>query len=285
MGTIVWLASYPKSGNTWVRVFLTNYVRDTHEPAGINDLEGGPIASARDVFDELVGVEASDLTAAEIARYRPAVYRRMSSESAEPIFMKVHDAYRHPDAGSTLFPADATGRVIYIIRNPLDLSVSLAHHHSVPIDDAVERVCAGYSLARSVSRLNEQLEQVLLSWGDHVRSWVDDSGLPVLVARFEDMKRDPLVTFGGIVDAAGLEQNADRVARAVQFSRFEILQAQEQEEGFRERPPRAPVFFRKGRVGDWRNALTPGHAERIINAHGALMTRFGYLTTGGEPVF
>jgi aryl sulfotransferase len=65
---IIWLASYPKSGNTWLRVFLTNYLRDGDQPADLNDLDGGPIASARLAFEEAVGVEASDLTQAEIER-------------------------------------------------------------------------------------------------------------------------------------------------------------------------------------------------------------------------
>ena len=47
MADIVWLASYPKSGNTWMRALLTNYWRDGAAPADINELDGGPIASAR----------------------------------------------------------------------------------------------------------------------------------------------------------------------------------------------------------------------------------------------
>ena len=46
MSGIVWLASYPKSGNTWLRVLLTNYLRDTGEPADINHLLGGPGAGS-----------------------------------------------------------------------------------------------------------------------------------------------------------------------------------------------------------------------------------------------
>ena len=44
---IVWLASYPKSGNTWTRAFLTAYLGDEDQAVDINDLEGGPIASSR----------------------------------------------------------------------------------------------------------------------------------------------------------------------------------------------------------------------------------------------
>ena len=75
MNGIIWLASYPKSGNTWFRVFLTNLLRDADTPASINELESTPIASARGIFDNNIGFEASDLTADEIDRLRPELYR------------------------------------------------------------------------------------------------------------------------------------------------------------------------------------------------------------------
>jgi aryl sulfotransferase len=56
MKRIIWLASYPKSGNTWLRAFLTNYKQDAGQPADINQLDGGPIASSRNLFDEWSGV-------------------------------------------------------------------------------------------------------------------------------------------------------------------------------------------------------------------------------------
>jgi hypothetical protein len=59
MGKIIWLASYPKSGNTWLRVVLTNYLRDSAEPADINDLERTHIASGRALFDEIMGISAA----------------------------------------------------------------------------------------------------------------------------------------------------------------------------------------------------------------------------------
>ncbi len=84
---IVWLASYPKSGNTWLRAFLTNCWYDTETPADVNALLGGPIASARQLFDETVGVEAADLTTEEIDCYRPAVYRYIAAQSADTVYM------------------------------------------------------------------------------------------------------------------------------------------------------------------------------------------------------
>ncbi len=38
MGAIIWLASYPKSGNTWMRVFLRTLESNPNELAGINTI-------------------------------------------------------------------------------------------------------------------------------------------------------------------------------------------------------------------------------------------------------
>ena len=83
MSNIIWLASYPKSGNTWFRVFLANFLRDADEAVDINHLNMMLIASARWLFDAATGVEASDLTPEEIERWRPAVYEHLVQEAGD----------------------------------------------------------------------------------------------------------------------------------------------------------------------------------------------------------
>ena len=59
----------------------------------------------------------------------------------------------------------------------------------------------------------------------------------------------------------------------------ERLKAQEQQKGFRERPPQADQdFFREGRAGQWRDVLTPAQIEQLVRDHGEQMRRFGYLS-------
>lgn len=63
---IIWLASYPKSGNTWFRIFLANLFSGAKQPANINELQDTSIASNRQMFDEAAGIASSDLTPQEI---------------------------------------------------------------------------------------------------------------------------------------------------------------------------------------------------------------------------
>jgi hypothetical protein len=287
MKGIVWLASYPKSGNTWFRTFLTNYRRDAREPASINDLAGGPIASARQPFDEAVGYDSGELTCDEIDALRPEVYLHQARHATETPFCKIHDAYTRLPDGRALIPPAATAAVVYFIRNPLDVAVSFAHHSG---HEGCERVIAQMeqdenSFCAVDATEPNQLRQRLLSWSNHVRSWVDAADLRVHVIRFEDMKLRPEETFAAAVRFLGWEFDPARVQRAIAFSRFEELAAQERARGFAEKMPRAKSFFRRGEVGSWREALTPAQAARVIGAHGEVMRRFGYLDAAGAPVF
>ena len=282
MSQIVWLASYPKSGNTWLRIFLDNYQRDNAQPVDINALEVGMAASDRSLFDCALGVESSDMTEEEIEYYRPEACRYLANRSTQTLYLKTHDAYILTSAGEPLFPADVTQGVIYVTRNPLDVAVSFAHHLNKTVEDVVERL-ALETMTLSVSRggMRTQLKQRLLSWSRHVVSWLDQSAISVHVMRYEDMCLQTVETFAAAVRFLGWAEDVDRVRRAVAFSSFDVLQQQEQTRGFNERQPKAASFFRQGRAGAWREGLTEEQVARVIRDHAPVMRRLGYLPENG----
>lgn len=278
MSDIYWLASYPKSGNTWMRAFLANYLEPDGEPADINNLNIGGIASGRDVFDVWVGVEASDLTPDEVERFRSKAIEYAARASQQPIYMKIHDAFTVDDHQQPIVPPDVTAGVIYIIRNPLDVAVSFSHHSSTTIEKMIYNLCTeNFMLAKGIGHLDNQLPQKLLSWSSHVRSWVDDSGLDVHVVRYEDMLDAPEDSFGGVLQFIGQEIDPGRLHQALQFSSFDSLKRQELEKGFVEKAPSAESFFRQGRSGGWRQVLKDEQAAYLIEKHRDVMQRFGYL--------
>lgn len=286
MGKIIWLVSYPKSGNTWMRAFITNYLRNEETPADINAMDGGPIASSRAWFDEWVGVEASALSDDAIERLRPGVYRCLARKTTDTLYMKVHDAWNLTGRGEALFPADVTAGAVCIIRSPLDVAKSYSHHYGISIERAVEELCdPSNTKARSHGKLADQLRQRLGSWSGHVRSWVDESGLTVHPVRYEDMRLNPEAAFGAVVRFCGLPYDGARVRKAVAFSDFTELQSQESAGGFQERPVCSPgPFFRQGQTGAWRKELRIELVNRLIDAHQDMMKRFGYLDENNEPV-
>ena len=264
-----------------MRAVLTNYLRDGEGPASINALIGSPIAGIRRYFDELVGIPSSDMTRAELLRQRPRFHELLAAELPRPTFVKAHEACLRT-AGGLLFPRAATAGAIYLVRNPLDVAVSLAHHQQWPLARAVaelNRRDADMTARRG--RIGAALPQPLLTWSGHAASWLE-AGLPLHVARYEDLLAHSRAAFAAIVRFAGLDYHAARLARAVDHARFDRLRAQEQARGFRERQPTAPSFFRAGRAGSWRDVLSPPLVRAIVDAHAPVMERFGYLREAEE---
>jgi hypothetical protein len=288
-GNIIWLASYPKSGNTWFRVFYTNLVRDLDTPVSVNELEPRLIAASRTHFDDYTGVESSDLSRDEIERLRPRVYEiisRVEGTDENPIFMKIHDAFTRTGDGRPLVSPQATQGAIYFLRNPLDVAVSFAHHSACDIDTIIGRMADESScLNDRPDRIGNQFRQRLLSWSNHVTGWVDGLGARLHLMRYEDMVRAPLDTFTSAVRFARLPDEPARIQKALRFSDIRELQRQEQAHGFKEKSQLAKSFFRKGKTGSWREVLTDRQAQRIIDDHRIVMKRFGYLNDQDEPVY
>jgi aryl sulfotransferase len=272
---ILWVASYPKSGNTWFRVFVANLKSSSGARADINDLPI-PAASSRLLFDEATGVESTDLTTEEAAWLRPAVYRKIAGDSTETLFFKIHDAWTLLPGGEPLIPPAATRGAIYLVRNPLDVAVSYAHHLSKDVDEVIE-IMARRNLPRPEDRPLRQLRQELLTWSEHVLSWISEAPFPVHIVKYEDMHERPLETFGAAAHFCGLPCDLDRITRAIELSSFPKLQQQESDAGFRERAEGMGSFFREGRAGGWRSVLTPDQIHRLIDDHESVMERFGYL--------
>lgn len=265
MARTVWLASYPKSGNTWFRIFLANLLHPEQAPVDLNALpERTPIASSRGHFDDLLGVPSALLTQAEIDRLRPAVDRELNRGWDEPLLLrKAHDGYGYLPDGRPLMGAGPDFSAIYILRDPWDVAVSMTNHFDCSLDQAVANLCdPEFAMARSRKGLNGQLRQDLSSWERHALGWLQ-APLPLCLLRYEAMQRDPLPTFRRAVRFLELSHDDEAIAVALEASRFERLQRQEAERRFREAPTATRTFFRRGIVGEGLASLSASQRETL----------------------
>jgi hypothetical protein len=272
----VWLASYPKSGNTWVRALLTALLLEDRE-LDINRLGHGPIASARGHLEHYLGLVSSDLTRAEIAALRPLADLALNDELQHTRYRKIHDALFSAVNAQPIVAPQATLGAVYIVRDPRDVAVSFAHHFGRDAAWAVERMCDRRSSGeRTVKRIGPQVHQHLGSWSEHVRGWTEQRLFPVIVVRYEDLHADTTRQLAHITRLGGLDVSAQAIAAAVRAARFEHLREQETRDGFRERAAGERQFFRRGQIGAWRDELPAELADRIVQDHGMVMRRFGY---------
>jgi hypothetical protein len=274
MGAIIWLASYPKSGNTWLRAFLHNLLRNPQEGYDINKLDDFTLSESAYGWYRMIDdrpVEVYSL--AEVAAMRPQVHRRLTTVFPDSIFVKTHCAVME-DHGVPTVTFEVTAGAIYVVRNPLDVAISYAHHVGTSLDDTIGLM----ALSRATSPAgNNHVHELLGSWSEHVESWTAKPSPGLHVVRYEDMLEKPQSAFGGIVRFLGLKPPRDRIERAIARSSFKVLQEKERRHGFKEKSEKAERFFREGKAGQWRKLLTQDQVDRVIAAHSEQMRRFGYL--------
>jgi hypothetical protein len=292
-----WLASYPKSGNTWFRMLVANLRQET--PIDINDVpERGGIASARGWFDNVMLFPAGLLTHEECDRLRPLVYEAIAKEPAEEDpedsetrigdtrFVKSHDAWTYTSDGEPLLGGSkgADGAIL-IVRDPRDVAPSFANHSSRTIDQSIAFMGnADATFCGQHDRQSNQLRQQLPGWGGYNASWLDQTDIPVHLVRYEDLLADTPGTLCRALAFAGVEVSREEAEQAARFADFGELQKQETERGFREAPAKRPGggFFRRGVSGGWLDELTAAQVARIEIDHGAMMTRLGYAVSTAE---
>jgi len=277
MGNIVWLASYPKSGNTWMRAFLANLMANRAEPLTPNQLSDYADDEALpERFSELAGKPSEQLEVAEIAALRPRVHMLIAQRAQGTRLVKSHNMIGSVD-GHPLYNWQVTAGAIYIVRNPLDVAVSMTHHFGLSVDEAIDRLGND-----QVATANDAMfvMQMLGSWSRHVAGWSDRAGPKILVLRYEDLLEKPAKQFAKAAKLLGIGHDKTRVERAVKNAGFQTLAALEKREGFVEAAGEKSRFFRAGRSNQWREVLNREQVARVVQDHREQMARFRYVPAG-----
>lgn len=251
---IVWLASYPKSGNTWLRFLLHGYL-----------------------FGE---VSASD----EVSRRIPDLHTldgRAPQVDTDPVLMKTHllAGVRHP-----LF--DRSAGFIYVLRHPKDVLLSNLNYFKLSRGEDLSE--PGFARQFIASLGVKQWRDVGMgSWNEHAASWLTAaSSLPHLVLRYEDMKRAPSAELSRVVHFLGLPFDEQKLERAVRFASFDNMRKLEDHErasGAKSRvftigeQPAARRFLNAGQTGQTLAHIAPELDAAFDEQFGSMMRLLGYV--------
>ncbi|GAA3260134.1 sulfotransferase domain-containing protein [Dactylosporangium siamense] len=258
---LAWISSYPKSGNTWVRILLASYRQD----------RGVRLRWAGDGFKNLDATDPDLYDLFAEGRMLPLDDPRLLTVKTHLLpSAEVFEPYR-----------DATTKVLHVVRNPRDimpsaerfLTVSARHREAFARHFIAHRGMEGWQ------------RYGYGTWPQHVREWTTPDVLrrhfpraELCVLRYEDIKRDPVTSLHTAIEFLGLDRMPDlgRIRRAVGHSALDKLRAAERPD------PDKPAFFGTGLSGQSLTSYGPG----IEDAYQALLRddpqfagcveRFGY---------
>ncbi len=272
---IRWIASYPKSGSTWTRLFLMAYA----DP-GAFDLNQRSANHTQDtnadVYEQVAKAELETLSDTEARLLRGAVLVRLSrlaqANTGGPAYLKTHSANVTVN-GLAWIPPDFTEKSLYILRDPRDVAVSLADHLGLSLDDAI---AAMGDEQRKLDRGFGGVHVPLMSWSMHVGSWRRELPYDQFALRYEDLLADPGRWFQAVLNFFGLPFDRGRFNEALALTSFARLRAEEDQHGYDAKSGKQARFFRSGKVGGWRDVLSAEQAARIEADHEAVMRECGY---------
>lgn len=277
MSRIVWLASYPKSGNTWTRVFLLNLFMNPSKPLSINELaQMSPSDVATDWYLLCDTRPPDQWGLGDVAKLRSKVQEEIASKAPDSIFVKTHCPLL-PWQGTHAFNMQVTAGAVCIVRNPLDVVASYASHSGLSCEAIIKVMAQDDYVAPGD---NERVAHPIGSWSQNVASWTATPHPAMHVMRYEDMVEKPAEAFAGLVAFLKLPPDADRLEKAIAFSSFDEVRNQEGSTGFSEASAKAERFFRGGKTGGWRRELTPEQVQAVVDGHRVQMARFDYVPEG-----
>ena len=276
---IIWISSYPKSGNTWVRTFISTYYLSSSDKFDFSMLKNIRQFPHEKFFDKKISDINSAINNWDLAQYNINLRNKL-------IFLKTHGAL--VKINNTAFTNKRhTLGAIYIVRDPRNVVTSLANHYQLTFDESLKFMTnkKKFLLKKSDSS-NFGNFTFLNSWSEHYKSWLYNKEFNLLFIKYEDLENDTLNTFKKIVKFLNKitkkdkKIDTDRLVKIIDTISFETLKKKENEEGFPEaiinNEKQTVDFFYLGKKNKWQKLLSSKQIDRINYIFNDDLKRLGY---------
>ena len=279
---IIWLASYPKSGNTWVRLFLKSYLSDDKKKFSINEKRDDEFKIERfpniKVFKDM---QINYDNFFEISKNWITIQDRINLNNKLNI-LKTHNAMCTVNKNKFTNKENTLG-AIYIVRDPRDVAVSFSYHMGKTLTEIVNNMInKEYLISESDFTTEKKVSgsTLLSSWSNHYNSWKNYKSIKSIIIKYEDLVRNTADKFYEIVlylnELYGTKVDEKKILKSIELTNFKNLQNLEKEHGFEEITI-SKTFFREGKIGSWKQKLDEKLSKKIENEFKNEMIELGYL--------
>ena len=273
---ITWIASYPKSGNTWVRSFLTSYLFNNSNKFTFSDLDKIRSFPSDQEINFLIK-KHKKYEFLNMAQNWDSFQKKIIKQN-EYTLLKTHNALCNIQ-GNNFTNLENTIGLIYLIRDPRDVLISYSSHLNLSFDETF-KIMTDLNI---VEKTPEFLDRTLLSsWANHYNSWKVFPGEKIIV-RYEDLIDEPNLTFLKIVNFLNklikIKVDKNLIDKAIKQVNFEQLKKLETQNGFPENrsPNKNHVFFKEGSKNQWKQKLPENLQSMIVEVFNNEMRENKYI--------
>ena len=257
---INWIASYPKAGNTYVRILLDAYL---YGRVDINNIRTSG-DSMPGLVQPAIPYAWTDLNEPALIQLRfiACLWQMYNGKMNHHPFVKSH--WMAKTLGEVFpYPTSLTYKTLYLVRDPRDVAASLSRHLGVTPARAIA-VMATDGFTTQVEREKKILPQVWGSWVENVVSHWSNRNSTTLIVRYEDLVDDTVNVFASILDH--FEIGGGDVKQAIELANIDRIKEQEKQNGFTE-SGKAGQFFTDSRKSKWKTVLSDSEERAVMKLY------------------
>ena len=266
---IIWLTSYPKCGNTYLRSFLSHYIYDDYTDFSFENLKKIKKFETKETF-ALANkfVNNANNYIAHSLEVQQELIKKLPQEN---LIYKTHHFFGSID-GNQFTSEKYTLLFIYLIRDPREVLVSYAKHSGVSIDEML-------SIITNEKKIYRSGFQTLVSWGQNYRSWKSFNQVPSYFVKYEDLVLNPAKIFESIIyfisRYTNIPYDQKKITQIIELITFDKLKNLEKKIGFDE--AEKSIFFRSGKVDSWKKVLNIEQIKTIEKVFEKEMKELKYI--------
>lgn len=275
---IIWVASYPKSGNTWIRSFLSSYFFTDNGSFNFDLLKSIPTFES-DIFSHYISKEQAAKNPYEISNYWINVQKELKLEKGDFIFLKTHN-FCGKINNNPFTSSEYTHAFIYVVRDPREVVVSLSNHANQSLQKSLEMVTSSEPVY--LIDEGENYPVYIYNWGVNYYSWKSFNSVPNIIVKYEDLHKNPKKYFGEIIHflskigAAKFDQN--KFNKSINSTSFKKVSLLEDKYGFKEiKTQNNKKFFSQGKMDSWKLILSANQRKLIEDKYKKEMIELGYI--------
>ena len=282
---IFWIASYPKSGNTWLRTLISAYYYSKDGIFNQNILKNiGQFPEKRHFVDFNYNPE----NVTDTAKFWIKSQEKINKDK-KIRFFKTHNTFGKVN-NCDFTNKDNSAGCIYIVRDPRNVITSLENHYEMNHEEALKWITNLNKYIYDVHKIKEDGYsnfQFISSWSMNYKSWRVQKKIPIKIIQYEDLLKETYVVFKDIIEFINKtlnikeQVNRDKLKNSVNSTHFNKLKSDEKKNGFVEAVPSKKneekiPFFNLGPDNDWRKILDKDKQEKLTNIFKDDLIELGY---------